>query len=185
MWGGCTGGEKERKWRKWGEEEEEEEKWRCVTDYIWKKLWFPGFKQCGKGFEEIYCFTHEHTNFVLLKLCKNCTGIWLNPSSLLPLPQFHLCLVLQIIFLPQHRQYSSYLSSSFFSFPLLSRPLFPLRHFIVFIISFPLPPFISFCPLPLPPLSPLFFSLLLYLSHLLLIFTPHTCLLSNLSPLIS
>lgn len=70
MWGGCTGGEKERKWRKWGEEEEEEEKWRCVTDYIWKKLWFPGFKQCGKGFEEIYCYTHEHTNFVLLKLCK-------------------------------------------------------------------------------------------------------------------
>lgn len=91
-----------------------------------KKLWFPGFKQCGKGFEEIYCYTHTNTQtFYFKSFVKNCTGILLNlnyPSSLLPLPQFRLYLVLQIIFLPQHRQYSSYLPLSliFLLFLLLS-----------------------------------------------------------------
>lgn len=128
-----------------------------------KKLWFPGFKQCGKGFEGIYCYTHEHTNFVKLckKLYRNLTESFFIASSSsissLPCSSDHF---------PSSVQTVQLLSSTLTHFPPLSSPfhcclvLFFLSvftpNFVVFIISFPLPPSISFCPLPLPPLSPLF-----------------------------
>lgn len=139
----------------------------CYRLYM-KKTLVPRLYQCGKGFEEIYCYTHEHMNFVLLKLreklyrnlTKSQLSFFIASSSSIssvPCSSNHF---------PSSAEEVQLLSSTLPHFPPLSSPfhcwlvLFFLSVFtpniVVFIISFPLPPFIYFCPLPLPPLSPLF-----------------------------
>lgn len=121
---------------------------------MWERLW-----------GNLLLHTHEHTNFLLLKLCKklyrNLTESQLSffiasssSISSLPCSSNHF---------PSSAQTVQFLSSTLTHFPPLSSPfhccliLFFLSVFtpniVVFIISFPLPPFISFCPLSLPPLS--------------------------------